>query len=369
VSKFAARSLATTVSVGAVVLTAVTAQAAPPSFLGSIHKTTTVASTVPHNGDINPYGVAVVPRSTGRLTRGHVLVSNFNASSNAQGTGTTIVEISPSGKQRLFATISATQMMSSCPGGIGLSTALVALRSGWVVVGSLPTTDGTSATAQAGCLLVLNRKGQVRETISGHGINGPWDATAADFGKTADIFVSNVLNGTVAAGGQVVNRGTVLRLHLNLTGRKPRLTNVRTVASGLAERTDPDALVVGPTGLALGTDNTLYVADTVNSRLAAIPHALGRVTTADQGATVRRGGALNAPLGLVTAPNGDLLTVNGGNGNIIEIAPSGRLVAMRTLDSSGSPAGAGALFGLAVTPNHKGVYFVDDATNELRLLH
>ena len=93
------------------------------------------------------------------------------------------------------------------------------------------------------------------------------------------------------------------------------------------------------------------------------------MTTADQGATVRRGGALNAPLGLVTAPNGDLLTVNAANGNIVEITPNGRLAATRTLDSSGSPAGAGALFGLAVTPNHKGVYFVDDATNELRLLH
>jgi hypothetical protein len=39
------------------------------------------------------------------------------------------------------------------------------------------------------------------------------------------------------------------------------------------------------------------------------------------------------------------------------------------LDKSGSPAGAGALFGLAVAPRGDGVYFVDDATNTLDLLH
>ena len=42
---------------------------------------------------------------------------------------------------------------------------------------------------------------------------------------------------------------------------------------------------------------------------------------------------------------------------------------MRRLDSSGSPPGAGALFGLAVKPGQRAVYYVDDATNTLNLLH
>jgi NHL repeat len=345
------------------------AHAAPGSFLGSLPRITTVASTVPANGDINPYGVAVAPRTVGKLHRGSVLVSNFNAKSNAQGTGTTIVEISPAGTRKVFATVTAAHLPGPCPGGVGLSTALVALRSGWVIVGSLPTKDGSAATAKAGCLLVLDSSGQVRETFSGHGINGPWDATASDSGKTAELYVSNVLNGTRAAAGKVVHRGTVLRLRLNLKGSLPRLVATRTVASGLAERTDPDALVVGPTGLALAKDGTLYVADTVNSRLAAIPHAPNRTTSAGQGATVRMGGALKSPLGLVIAPNGHLLTVNGGNGNILEVSPEGQLVAKRSLNGSGSPPGAGALFGLAIAPHGHGIYFVDDATNRLRLLH
>src|SRR5271165_1061262 len=52
-------------------------------------------STVPANGDLNPYGVAFVPRhfdrGSGPLKHGDILVSNFNNSSNLQGTGTTIV--------------------------------------------------------------------------------------------------------------------------------------------------------------------------------------------------------------------------------------------------------------------------------------
>ncbi len=54
------------------------------------------------------------------------------------------------------------------------------LRSGWVIVGSLPTSDGTSATAQAGCLIVLDSEGNLAETIHGSLINGPWDVTAVD---------------------------------------------------------------------------------------------------------------------------------------------------------------------------------------------
>src|SRR5207245_2732959 len=160
--------------------------------------------------------VAVVPTTTGSLVRGNILISNFNNSANLQGTGTTIVQISPSGSVSLFAHIDANHLPGECPGGVGLTTALVALKSGWVVVGSRRTTDGTAATAKAGCLLVLNSHGKVVETFFGSLINGPWDMTAADFGSRASLFVTNVLNGTVAANGKIVHQGTVLRLNLTI---------------------------------------------------------------------------------------------------------------------------------------------------------
>lgn len=343
----------------------------PGSFIGQFSKIKNIASTVPGNGDVNPYGVAVVRRSQGRLSRGDVLVSNFNDKANQQGTGSTIVEISPGGHQTVFAHITKAKLTGPCPGGIGLTTALDILPGGWVVVGSTPSTNGMAATAKAGCLIVLDNQGRVRETISGHGINGPWDMTALSFGdRFAELFVTNVLNGTVKANGAVVHRGTVLRLIVGLSERRPpRVLAVTKIGSGFFEKTDPNAFVIGPTGLGLGRDGTLYVADTGENRITGIRHAIFRRTSAGTGFVLTSGRNLNGPLGLTIAPNGDVLTVNAGDGQIVETSPAGVQVAHRFLNTMGSPPGSGALFGLAVAPRGSGVYFVDDIANSLRLLH
>lgn len=76
---------------------------AHPPFLSHFAAVTNIASTVPANGDLNPYGITVVPKSQGKLVKGDTLVSNFNNSANLQGTGTTIEQISPSGVPSTFA--------------------------------------------------------------------------------------------------------------------------------------------------------------------------------------------------------------------------------------------------------------------------
>ncbi|HYK59934.1 MAG TPA: hypothetical protein VEV85_10925 [Bryobacteraceae bacterium] len=335
------------------------------SFIGPRNKIKGHASTVPSNGDVNPHGVAVVPQESGDLHQGHVLVSNFNNSMNFQGTGTTIVEISPGdGSTKLFAHIDATKLPGPCPGGVGLTTALVVLQSGWVIVGSLPTSDGMAATAKAGCLLVLNNKGAVVETISSDEINGPWDMTALDKGTTASLFVTNVLNGTVAAGGGTVTMGTVLRIDLSITGGKPPQETGRTIiGSGFPERTDPMALVIGPTGVGLGADGTLYVADTLGNRIAAISNAAA-LTSGGTVTTLIGGGGLTGPLGLAIAE----WKHSHREGNMVETTPKGVQVTVKFVDLNGPP-GAGDLFGLAIRANAAGVYFVNDGTNTLDLLH
>jgi hypothetical protein len=347
------------------------AAAMPTSFVGPFNNVQTIASTVPKNRDVNPYGVAVAPVTQGRLVAGDVLVSNFNAHRNLQGTGTTIVEVSPGGGVSLFASLDPNKLPGACPGGVGLTTALTALRSGWVIVGSLPTKDGSSATAQAGCLIVLDSSGNPVETIAGPPINGPWDMTALDNGGTAALFVTNVLNGTVAASPNTVDGGTVVRIELTTAGAEPTVDSETVIGSGFPERTDPAALVVGPTGVGLASDGTLYVADSAANRIAAIGDAVDR-TTPSGGATVSSGGALDDPLGLAVAPNGDVLTANGGDGNLVETTPAGMQAAVKMLDTSPAPPGPngnGTLFGLAVAPDAAGVYFVDDGTNTLDLLH
>lgn len=350
-----------------------TVGAAAPSFLGHLHHVSVVGSTVPSNGDVNPYGVANVPSSTGDLVRGDTLVSNFNASTNFQGTGTTIVQVAPDGQVGLFAQIDPmAQVPATCPGGIGLTTALSVLNDGYVVVGSLPVTAGGMGTPQPGCLLVLNSQGTPIETISGNGIDGPWDMTSLQVsGDSAELFVTNVLNG-IGGDTTATDQGTVLRLSVfePPDGGAPVFFDTTTIGTGFDEALNSNALVLGPTGVALGQDGTtLYVADTVNSRIADIPLATSRSTAEGFGGiTISEGGSLNAPLGLITAPNGDLITVNGNDGNAVEVTPSGAQVDTMTIDPFN---GGGDLFGLTIAPRGNGILFVDDnsSANTLDLLH
>jgi hypothetical protein len=342
------------------------------SILNKLKTISTLTSTVPSNGDVNPYGLVRVPNTIGNLHEGHYLVSNFNNSNNAQGTGTTIVDVSPGGALTLFAQINPATLPGPCPGGVGLTTALAVLKTGWVIVGSLPTSDGTSATAQAGCLIVLNSYGNPVETIYGSLINGPWDMTSIDTDQGAVLFVTNVLNGTVAASGSVVNQGTVVRVNLAVSEKyMPSLLSLTVVATGFPQRTDPNALVIGPTGVALSPagepEPILYVADTLNNRIAVIAHPFTRWFPAVSGQTLTSGGSLNGPLGLTAAPDGHLIAVNGGDGYATEITPLGNQIAKKLLDNTGTPPGNGALFGVLFDPE-EGLIYVDDSSNTLNKL-
>jgi len=175
-----------------------------------------------------------------------------------------------------------------------------------------------------------------------------------------------VLNGTVAAGGAVVNQGTVVRVDLSTShGMMPQVSSMTVIGDSFSERTDPAALVIGPTGVGLSHDGVLYVADSLNNRIAAIPDAISRQSSAGTGTTVTTGGTLNDPLGLAVGHHG-IATVNGDDGFLVITQPDGTQVFTKLLDSTGTPPGSGALFGLAFAP--EGLFFVDDATNTLNVL-
>jgi len=366
------RAAAATALTAAVTLSAgALAWAATGSFLGPLHTFSHVASAVPASGpakgDINPYGVVVVPRTVGKLVRGDVLVSNFNNAANEQGTGSSIVEISPSGHQQVFAVVPKIKGMPA----VGLTTALAVVGNSHVIVGSLPAPGGKGSNAKAGGLVVLNASGHETGTITGPVIKGPWDMTAVNAGNKATLFVTNVLNGTVAARGHVVKEGTVVRLDLSTAGGRMKLKSSVVIAQGFPEHTDPNALVVGPTGVGLGRGGVLYVADSDGNRIAAVPDAMTRMVPMANGATtVAKGGPLSDPLGLTVAPNGDIISANGADGRVVETTPGGKHPAVRNVIRNGG----GDLFGVAVAPNHKSLYLVDDSgsgasANSLGLLH
>jgi hypothetical protein len=300
----------------------------------------TMPSSGPGKGDVNPYGVAFVPRNaaffTGVLRSGDVLVSNFNNNTNTQGTGTTIMRITPTGFVSTF-------YNSPVP---GLSTALGVLNGGFVIVGNAPTPDGTLAHMGKGSLQVIDRFGHLVMTITDPNlIQGPWDLTINDHGALAQVFVSNALTGAITRIDLLVSTATdtVTVLKMTQIASYPWVPNAA-------------AVVLAPTGLAYDQrTGTLYVASTADNAIFAVANAGLLGFDAGKGRLVYNDpNHLNGPLGLALAPNGDLLLTNGDaftttpppsipNSALIEITPAGRFVAQRSLDPM-----PGAAFGLAI---------------------
>jgi hypothetical protein len=316
------------------------------------------SSTIPANGDVNPYGVAFVPDGFapgGTITAGDVLVSNFNNGANQQGTGTTIIQLHPEGP--LAPPGMATTFFSSSL--TGLSTALGVLRAGFVIVGNVPTTDGTSATIGTGALQLIDRHGHWLATWSDPQLlDGPWDLAVSDHGSWAHVFVANVLNGSVT------------RLTLSISGQKVTVQSRVRIAAGYTHRPDAAALVLGPTGLAYDAQSdTLFVASTADNAIFAIDNAGTRNSNATRGRLVFDGSELRGPLALRFAPNGHLLAANGDAVNadvlhpseIVEFTTHGHFVREYNVDSA-----QGGAFGLDTVAHGPFNYAViDDVTNSL----
>lgn len=322
-------------------------------------------STVPANGDVNPYGVAFVPFGfidNKVLQPGQILVSNFNNIQNIQGTGTTIVRVNNGAAPTVF--FQGQQ-------GLGLTTALAVLKNGVVLVGDLPSTDG-SGTCNAisgpqqnvgqGGLLVINKNGKLVRTLASEKLlNGPWDMAVTDDGLFAQAFVANALSGTVTRLDLLVLPGFFGE------GADVAVLKATQIASGYIHRCDPAAFVVGPTGVALDLDkDLLYVSSTGDNGIFAIPNASFRSSDAGMGDQVVSDVVhLHGPLGLILAPNGDLISTQGDAVNpdptqqseVVEFTNKGEFVSEFSVDPV-----AGSAFGLALNPVGNGFVFatVDD---------
>ena len=252
------------------------------------------------------------------------------------------------------------------------------LKTGWIIVGSTPSTDGTTKTKGDGCLIVLDPNGQYVGAWSGPNINDPWgDMGVIDNGSTATLFVS--MAGFGVPGPEVVDpktgfpvrvhKATVLRLKLSIPdGKPPAILDETVVGDGFAQRADKDNFLLGPTGLSLAPDGTLYVTDGLDNIITAIPDAATRTASAGTGKVVSQGGLLNWPLAMIYMPNGHLLACNGKDGQVVEVNPAtGKQIYGQWIDSdqAQSPPGNGDLFGLALTPDGKGFYYVEDDVNTL----
>jgi len=360
---------AKTICAGATVmmLMSLSAIAAAQPFLPRV-QSSFVFSTIPANGDVNPYGVAFVPSGFpgGHLNPGDILVTNFNNSANKQGFGTSIlrVQLNPQPGFQQTSTFATT-------GGVtGLTAALGVIKQGFVFVGSVPTTDGTSNTVSNGPLLVLDNAGNVVDTINSPPLHGPWGlAINSTNAAHVQVFVSNV---NVVGNQPPGKTGTVSRLDFSFpTPGTIHMDSITQIGSDYSNTADPAAVVIGPAGLAYdGKRDILYVAGEDDDTIFAIPDAS---TTTDHGtgkvvySSLRH---LHGPMGLALGPNGDLIVANNDSINanpkrpseIVEITASGAFVRQFSIDPN-----IDGPFGIAIGEFNelKELAFVNDNNNTL----
>jgi hypothetical protein len=317
-------------------------------------------STIPSNGDVNPYGVAFAPKNmptNGVLQPGDILVSNFNNNQNLQGTGTTIIRVDKTGKASTFYQGSRR----------GLTAALGILSDGVILIGNLPTADGTAATVQAGNLTVLDRDGNNLGTFGTLAtVNGPWGMAIYDTGNgvsgTAHVFLSNVLSGVVS------------RFDLTYSPTNIEAT-VLVLASGFSHRTDPAALVLGPSGLAYDPiHDILYVASSTDNAVYQIPTAAAAHSSPVSASVLFDDPThLHGPLDLTILPNGHLLVADSDGSNVdpnqpselVEYTATGEFVGQMSIDANN-----GGAFGLAINNFGWGTIrlaSVDDNANALKI--
>jgi hypothetical protein len=293
-------------------------------------------STVPSNGDTTPYGLAFVPEGfpeSATISRGQLLVSNFNNSSTA-GQGTTIITVDPkTGQTGLF-------FQGTSP--IGFTNALTIARAGLVFAGSLPTSNGT---AEPGPLDVIDGNGNLLKQLnSDELVDGPWGMALNDRDNTAQLFVSNIFD----TSGNFA--GSITRLDILVSPSGITVLNKITIATGYTSAPDTAGTVVGPAGLAYDSYNDiLYVAAEGDNAIYKLKGA-GRATSdLGKGEIIYNDQTvLHGPLGLIFAPNGDLITANADPthfppsatdpSEIIEITPHGTFVRKFSIDPNAGSA-------------------------------
>ena len=234
-------------------------------------------------------------------------------------------------------------------------------------MGNLPTADGTAATVQPGALTFIDRHGILLGTLSGptSQVNGPWGMAVRDLGNgSAQLFVSNVLS------------GNIVRYNITYSGSTVNtVSSPVVIGSGFSHRTDPAALVLGPSGLAYDTvHDILYVASSTDNAVYTLPGVSAATGTLGTGTLLFQDVThLHGPLDLVLTPTGHLLVANSDGSNVDpnqpseleELTTTGAFVSQFSVDPNN-----GGAFGLNMLNVGWGtvrVAAVDDNANILRM--
>lgn len=322
------------------------------SILKQLKKQVVIGSTIdPKLGQLNPYGLTVAPSTNGDFTKGDLVVCNFNAKSNVQGTGYTIVALhpKPGSKPRL---VSDSKTLKGCD-----SLALG------------PSDDIWAAAFSANDNPVLSATGKLEVNIKGAPFDHPWGQVFAQSGSSAAFYATDAGNGDL--------------IRINLT----KTFTYDVIAKGFAVNHGKPGSIFAPSGLTYDSNgDILYVVDGTNNTIVALSNVstmpAGGVIVEKGGRTFKgadakdarlvfAGSPLNGPISATLLPNENLVVGNTGNPSgqnlMVELTPSGKVLDVRNVDKGAS----GSLFGIVATGTNDAdtkVYFNDDNDNNLQVL-
>jgi hypothetical protein len=354
-----------------------------PNLLAALAPTgaiPSVGSTIdPINGDVNPYGLVVAPATAGLITKGDLVVCNFNdGPTNTQGNGTTIIGLHPG--------------TGSTPYRIAQSLDL----QGCNALAMLPDDSISAAAWTANSNPLIGAAGAVGMPFSGDTFTQPWGEAfvAAAGAQPAAIYLSNAPGGAINAGG------TIDRISLDVDAQ----TAITEVVTGVCSGGVAGA-VFGPAGLTYDpSSDTLYVVATSSNSVIAIagistipkdgvvvngqcsasaapPTAVPTFSGPSMASArvIAHGAPFSTPLSAALLKNGDLVVGNADIGVttpsattnlLIEVSPvlPGGFVGSPLQIDNGTP---GAIFGIAATLDAQGnqiIYFNNDNNNAVMQL-
>ncbi len=325
------------------------------SILAKLTNQVVIGSTIdPSFGQLNPYGLSVAPSTSGKLTKGDLVVCNFNASSNVQGTGYTIVALHP--------------MPGSSPTLIAADPTTLM---GCNALALAPNDAIWNAAFVSNDNPVFSPSGTLVKNFTGSPFNHPFGQVYADpRNGTPSFYVSN-------AGD-----GKIIRINLNAG------FTTQVIAKGFPVNHGAPGSILGPSGLQYErSTDTLFVVDGTNNSVTAIHdvssiggvqclqvrdsgrHFDGRF--ASHAHVLFMGAPLNGPISSALLFNGHLVIGNtldpNGKNLMIEIDRKGKVLDVRNVDKGA----AGSLFGMVATGHNAmdtKLYFNDDNDNNLQVL-
>jgi hypothetical protein len=362
-----------TVTVSANLLATVTGKAATTVGL-------TGSTSDPTQG-YNPYGLTIAPATAGLITKGDLVVCNFNTGgSTTQGTGTTIVGLPPTAGAKPYPIAQSADLQ------------------GCNALTMLPDDSISAAGWTSNLNPLVSAMGGVGTNFASDTFAQPWGEAfvAATATQPASIYVSNAPGSATFASAGTIDR-------VSLGAGTDAQTTFTEIVTGFCTSGAPGG-IYGPSGLTYDpASDTLYIVDTSSYSVVAIA-GVSAITAKDgvvvngqcsgtaaptpaltfsgpsaaSARVVAHGAPLNAPLSAALLKNGDLVIGNADIGVttpsattnfLIEVSPvTNGFVGSAVQVDTGTP---GALFGIAATVDASGnqiIYFNDDNANAVMQL-